>query len=235
MTPVASIEEAASEPADLRLGERGSAKVAGFDFGNPPTEILASNLRTCPLAPGLPSLRRTAPGSLRQAPTDAPAVYAAAFVNVGARAGKLATFQDVTVVGCGREAGRASSENEDAVGALLRRLEGRGAALDAWAWRRRRGLPPAPPRGRCATTARRSVSSVSRTRQTWNSAPRTTPCRSCRGSRAGPSWGLGRAPDLWPRGQTKRRNSSLTRKWSGFTLQLARADQTLQDNVTKSV
>ena len=55
VTPVASIEEAASEPADLRIGERGSAKVAGFDFGNPPTEILASNLRTslwlqgCPL------------------------------------------------------------------------------------------------------------------------------------------------------------------------------------------
>jgi 2-phosphosulfolactate phosphatase len=163
VVPVASIEEAASEPADLRIGERGSAKVAGFDFGNPPTEILASNLRTCPLAPGLPSLRRTAPGSLRQAPTDAPAVYAAAFVNVGARAGKLATFQDVTVVGCGREAGRASSENEDAVGAILRRLEGRGAALDAWAWRRRRGLPPAPPEG-AARQQRGEASQASRAR-----------------------------------------------------------------------
>ncbi len=189
MVPVASIEEAASEPADLRIGERGSAKVAGFDFGNPPTEILASNLRTCPLAPGLPSLLRTAPGSLRQAPTDAPAVYAAAFVNVGARAGKLATFQDVTVVGCGREAGRASSENEDAVGAILRRLEGRGAALEAWARRRRRGLPPAPPEGAARQQRGEASLSVSRTRQTWYSASRTTPCRSCRGSRAGPSWG----------------------------------------------
>ena len=38
--PVASVEEAASAETDLRIGERGSAKVAGFDFGNSPTEFL---------------------------------------------------------------------------------------------------------------------------------------------------------------------------------------------------
>ena len=36
--PVASVEGAASAETDLRIGERGSAKVAGFDFGNSPTE-----------------------------------------------------------------------------------------------------------------------------------------------------------------------------------------------------
>lgn len=37
--PVASIEEAARiAGADFRIGERGSAKVEGFDFGNSPTE-----------------------------------------------------------------------------------------------------------------------------------------------------------------------------------------------------
>src|SRR5215212_8420839 len=42
--PVASIEEAAYAGTDFRIGERGSAKVAGFDFGNSPTEILASEI-----------------------------------------------------------------------------------------------------------------------------------------------------------------------------------------------
>ncbi len=39
VVPVASIEEAERYPADFRIGERGSAKVQGFDFGNSPTEI----------------------------------------------------------------------------------------------------------------------------------------------------------------------------------------------------
>ena len=34
VVPVASVEEAASAGTDFRIGERGSAKVAGFDFGN---------------------------------------------------------------------------------------------------------------------------------------------------------------------------------------------------------
>ena len=42
--PVASVEEAASARTDFRIGERGSAKVAGFDFGNSPTEILGSKI-----------------------------------------------------------------------------------------------------------------------------------------------------------------------------------------------
>ena len=39
VVPVASIEEAQLYPADFRIGERGSAKVKGFDFGNSPTEV----------------------------------------------------------------------------------------------------------------------------------------------------------------------------------------------------
>ena len=44
--PVASVEEAASYVgADYHIGERGSAKAEeGFDFGNSPTEIKASEL-----------------------------------------------------------------------------------------------------------------------------------------------------------------------------------------------
>jgi 2-phosphosulfolactate phosphatase len=44
VVPVASIEEATSVSADFRIGERGSAKVAGFDFGNSPKEILDSDI-----------------------------------------------------------------------------------------------------------------------------------------------------------------------------------------------
>jgi 2-phosphosulfolactate phosphatase len=43
--PVAFIEAAATYTgADYRIGERGSAKVRGFDFGNSPTEIEAAEL-----------------------------------------------------------------------------------------------------------------------------------------------------------------------------------------------
>ena len=42
VVPVASIDAAAAAKTDFRIGERGSAKVAGFDFGNSPTEILGS-------------------------------------------------------------------------------------------------------------------------------------------------------------------------------------------------
>lgn len=63
VVPVASIEEAASYAgAYYRIGERGSAKVHGFDFGNSPTEIEATELKRVPRAS---SARRTAPESSR--------------------------------------------------------------------------------------------------------------------------------------------------------------------------
>ena len=46
VVPVASIEEAASYPgADYRMGERGSEKIQGFDFGNSPTELKSVQFR----------------------------------------------------------------------------------------------------------------------------------------------------------------------------------------------
>ena len=130
VVPVASIEEAASVSADLRIGERGSAKVAGFDFGNSPTEILAAGV-----PPGSTVALSTTNGTrVVDAATGSSAIYAAAFVNASAIAEELAVAGDVTVVSCGWEGGRAS-EDEDAAGAILRRLEKRGATLDARARR----------------------------------------------------------------------------------------------------
>ena len=130
VVPVASIEEAAAAPADLRIGERGSAKVAGFDFGNSPTEILAADV-----PPGATVALSTTNGTrVVEAAAGSPAIYAASFVNAGAMAEELVGTADVTVVGCGWEGGRAS-EDEDAAGAILHRLERLGAALDARARR----------------------------------------------------------------------------------------------------
>lgn len=132
--PVASVEEArACAVADLRAGERGSAKVAGFDFGNSPTEILASELR-----PGSTVALSTTNGTrVIEAAKGAPAILAGAFVNASSLVEVLATGvygQRLVVVGCGWE-GRRASEDEAASGAILRRLHERGAELDARARR----------------------------------------------------------------------------------------------------
>ncbi len=131
--PVASIEEAASATTDFRVGERGSAKVAGFDFGNSPTEILAAEV-----PPGSTVALSTTNGTrVVEAARRTPAVFAGAFVNATALADALASgFPGgrVTVVGCGWE-GRRASEDEHAAGAILDRLRSRGAELDERAWR----------------------------------------------------------------------------------------------------
>jgi 2-phosphosulfolactate phosphatase len=111
--PVASIEEAASAETNFRIGERGSAKVAGFDFGNSPTEILASEI---------PS-----DSTVALSTTNGPRV--AEDLSDG-------THDDTgdVVVGCGWEGHRAS-EDEAAAGAILHRLGSRGADLDERAGR----------------------------------------------------------------------------------------------------
>jgi 2-phosphosulfolactate phosphatase len=128
VVPVASIEEARSYAgADLRAGERGSAKVAGFDFGNSPTEILASRVPA-----GSTVVLSTTNGTrVVEAARGAPAVFAGAFVNAGALAGELAAGDhgSPVVVGCGWE-GRRASEDEAAAGAILGHLEERGFRLD---------------------------------------------------------------------------------------------------------
>jgi 2-phosphosulfolactate phosphatase len=133
VVPVASIEEARSYAgADLRAGERGSAKVAGFDVGNSPTEILASRVPA-----GSTVVLSTTNGTrVVEAARGAPAVFAGAFVNAGAVAGELATGDhgSPVVVGCGWE-GRRASEDEAAAGAILGRLQELGADLDSRARR----------------------------------------------------------------------------------------------------
>jgi 2-phosphosulfolactate phosphatase len=127
--PVASIEEAASAGTDFRIGERGSAKVAGFDFGNSPTEILASEIPPDSTV----ALSTTNGTRIVEAAAGARAILTGAFVNAESLAHYLsdATHDDaeVAVIGCGWE-GRRASEDEAAAGAILHRLESRGAELD---------------------------------------------------------------------------------------------------------
>jgi 2-phosphosulfolactate phosphatase len=133
VVPVASIEEARGYGgADLRAGERGSAKVAGFDFGNSPTEILESEV-----APGSTVVFSTTNGTrVVEAARGAPAVFVGAFVNASALANALARgdYGSLMVVGCGWE-GRRASEDEAAAGAILHRLGERGVELDGRARR----------------------------------------------------------------------------------------------------
>ena len=126
--PVASIEEAAAAKSDYRVGERGSAKVKGFDFGNSPTEIQAADI-----ASGATVALSTTNGTrIVEAARDALAILAGAFVNAHAIADHLAAHEPgsrVVIVGCGWE-GRRASEDESAAGAILTRLRERGASLD---------------------------------------------------------------------------------------------------------
>jgi len=135
VVPVASIERAYSfAGADLRIGERDSAKVAGFDFGNSPTEILEAEV-----PPNSTVALSTTNGTrVVEAARGGRAILTGAFVNAGALAEDLAagTYAgaEVVVVGCGWE-GRRASEDEAAAGAILHRLRSRGAELDGRARR----------------------------------------------------------------------------------------------------
>ena len=134
VVPVASVEEAASARTDFRIGERGSAKVAGFDFGNSPTEILGSKI-----PPGSKIALSTTNGTrVVEAARGARTILTGAFVNAGILAEELTggayDGAEIVVVGCGWE-GRRVSEDEAAAGAILYRLRSRGAELDGRARR----------------------------------------------------------------------------------------------------
>jgi 2-phosphosulfolactate phosphatase len=125
--PVASVEEAVAAPADFRIGERGGAKVPGFDFGNSPTEILASGAW-----PGSTAVLTTTNGTrVIEAASGAPAILTGSFINAGAVTAELANLSvaEVAVIGCGWR-GNPASEDEAASGAILHRLAGTGAELD---------------------------------------------------------------------------------------------------------
>jgi 2-phosphosulfolactate phosphatase len=134
VVPVASIADARSYVgADFRAGERGGAKVVGFDFGNSPTEILDAQVPS-----GSTVVLSTTNGTrVIETAIGASAVLTGAFVNASALADELATGMHgpcVVLVACGWE-GRRASEDEAAAGAILHRLRGRGAELDARARR----------------------------------------------------------------------------------------------------
>jgi 2-phosphosulfolactate phosphatase len=139
VVPVASIEHAYSYPGvDFRIGERGSAKVAGFDFGNSPTEVLEAAI---PQGSTI-ALSSTNGTRVVEAARGAYSILTGAFVNAGALAENLAgelaagvhDAEEVVVVGCGWE-GRRASEDEAAAGAILDRLRALGAELDGRARR----------------------------------------------------------------------------------------------------
>ena len=134
VVPVASIEEAASYPgADYRIGERGSAKVQGFDFGNSPTQIKPTELEKGAIV----VLSTTNGTRIIEAARGAPAILTGAFVNTHALAEALVggTYgARFAMIGCGWE-GRRASEDESAAGAILHRLREKGAKLD---WRAER-------------------------------------------------------------------------------------------------
>lgn len=128
VVPVASVEQALQTRADLRIGERGSAKVSGFDFGNSPAEISASHV-----PPGATIAMSTTNGTrVIEAGLGAAAIYTGAFVNAGRLASRLYERfpeSEIVVSGCGWE-GRRASEDESAAGAILHRLGLLGSELD---------------------------------------------------------------------------------------------------------
>ena len=129
VVPVASIEEAERRPADFRIGERGSAKVKGFDFGNSPTEVEEARI-----PPGSTVVLSSTNGTrIIEAAHRSPGIFIGAFVNAGAVAEELlrsATDDSrVVVVGCGWR-GRRASEDESAAGEILGRLQRGGADLE---------------------------------------------------------------------------------------------------------
>lgn len=124
--PVALLERASKTDADYRIGERGSVKVEGFDFGNSPTELISSDFR-----PGSTASLSTTNGTrVLDAAEGAPIVLTGAFVNATTLAGELQhTGLEIVVVGCGWE-GKRALEDEMAAGAILHRLAENGASLD---------------------------------------------------------------------------------------------------------
>jgi 2-phosphosulfolactate phosphatase len=128
--PVGSLEEALAVEADYRVGERGSAKVEGFDLGNSPTEVMEADI-----FPGDTVALSTTNGTrVVGAASGARRIFTGAFANASALAEHLIGKEEVMLVGCGWE-GRRASEDESAAGAILHRLQKMGAELDGRAQR----------------------------------------------------------------------------------------------------
>jgi 2-phosphosulfolactate phosphatase len=156
VVPVASIEEAEVYPADFRIGERGSAKVQGFDFGNSPSEVEEARIPDGSTV----VLSSTNGTRIIEAAHGSPAVLIGAFVNARAVAEELlnsaVVVGRVVVVGCGWR-GRRSSEDESAAGEILGHLQGSGADLERRAERIVREHRDRPRRALLTNTAARRL------------------------------------------------------------------------------
>ncbi len=156
VVPVASIEEAETYPADFRIGERGSAKVRGFDFGNSPTEVEEARIPEGSTV----VLSSTNGTRIIEAASGSPAIFIGAFVNARAVAEELlnsaTTDSRVVVVGCGWR-GRRSSEDESAAGEILGHLQSGGAGLDDRAERIVRDHRERPRKALLSNTAARRL------------------------------------------------------------------------------
>ncbi|WP_273843584.1 2-phosphosulfolactate phosphatase [Rubrobacter calidifluminis] len=150
--PVGSVAEALAAEGDYKVGERGGAKVRGFDFGNSPTEILGAGI-----VPGSTVVLTTTNGTrIIRAATGSPRILAGSFVNASAVAGALHPGDgEVAVIGCGWRGHRAA-EDERAAGAIIARLVGKGAEPDQRARRVMRDYQERPIRAlRRVSAARR--------------------------------------------------------------------------------
>ena len=156
VVPVASIEEAEVHPADFRIGERGSAKAKGFDFGNSPTEVEEARMPDGSTV----VLSSTNGTRIIEAAHRSPAIYIGAFVNAGAVAEALLNGAPadglVVVVGCGWR-GRRASEDESAAGEILDRLRHGGAELEKRAERIVKQHRERPRRALLTNTAARRI------------------------------------------------------------------------------
>lgn len=153
VAPAASLEKALAIEAEYRIGERGSAKVEGFDFGNSPVELAAANLE-----PGKTAALTTTNGTrVLEAAEGAAHVFTGAFANATALAEELRRMElEVVVVACGWE-GKRSLEDELAAGAILSRLEGAGVSLDERAGRMAREYRSRPNTDALRATAARRL------------------------------------------------------------------------------
>lgn len=159
--PVASAEEAVrlatslGREDTLLAGERKGLRVEGFDLGNSPAEFSRE------VVEGKRLVMSTSNGTVALAQVqDAPRVLAAAFTNLEAVAGAVASDDTVAVMCAGR-LGRFALDDALCAGHLVRTL-GAGLELNdaARAVHALAGAHPAGPEALAATDAGRAVTDI---------------------------------------------------------------------------
>ncbi len=143
VVPVAEVEVAramkSADPKALLVGERHARKLAGFDCGNSPTEVLREPLH------GRTVIHTTHAGTqgLTAAFAVADRVFTGALVNLSVTIAAVRALQprEVTIVAMGHEARERCVEDDLCREALLAGL--RGESLDTSGWVARLRTAPA--------------------------------------------------------------------------------------------